>query len=108
MRNILVMVAMVAATLVLSVTGFSEEKATGMPYGYGQNGDSVKSVMKDQCLIVAKNCVGADDSVLIRVERLNNEIGKGTAVYTHEELKFFQEQLNWIYYESDAFPAVRL
>jgi len=67
----------------------------------------ILSGMKDQCLIVARNCVG-DDTVLKRVERLNNEIEKGQSVYTPEELKSFQDQLNWIYYESNDFPAVRL
>jgi hypothetical protein len=66
------------------------------------------SGMKDQCLIVAQNCVGGDDTAMKRVERLNNEIEKGLTVYTPEELKSFQEQLNWIYYESNEFPEVRM
>jgi len=34
--------------------------------------------------------------------------GKGSSVYTPEALKILQEQLNWIYYESGEFPAVRV
>ncbi len=108
MKSVLVLLAMVVASLLFSITVFSEEKATGLSDDYGQYKDYGLTGMKDQCLIVAQNCVGEDDNVMKRVERLNNEIGKGPAVYTPEELKNFQEQLNWIYYESNDFPAVRL
>lgn len=107
MKHVLVVLALVAASLFSSTTAYSAEKATGLSGEYGQYKDFELNSHKDQCLIVAKNCRGNDD-VLKRVERLNREIGKGTSVYTPEELKNFQEQLNWIYYESDEFPAVRL
>lgn len=108
MKNALVLLTMVVASLLFSITVFSGEKATGLSDDYGQYNDYGFTGLKDQCLIVAQNCVGEDDIVLKRVERLNNEIGKGLGVYTPEELKGFQEQLNWIYYESNDFPAVRL
>ncbi|MDD2898011.1 MAG: hypothetical protein PHI31_04790 [Desulfuromonadaceae bacterium] len=107
MKSVLMAVTVVAS-LFFSITAFAEEKSTGTFGGYGQYDDYGLSGMKDQCLIVAENCIGGDDSVLKRVERLNNEISKGADVYTPEELKNFQEQLNWIYYESNDFPAVRL
>ena len=108
MKHFLVILALVAASLFSSTTAYSEEKATGLPNDYGQYKDFELNYQKDQCLIVAKNCPDASDDALKRVERLNKEIGKGTSVYTPEELKNFQEQLNWIYYESGEFPAVRL
>jgi hypothetical protein len=108
MKNIFVFLTIVAASTLFSTTVLSEEKATGLPGDYGQYKIFELSGQKDQCLIVAINCIGGDDTVMKRVERLNNEIGKGGAVYTPEELKSLQDQLNWIYYESEDFPAVRM
>jgi hypothetical protein len=107
MKIIRLLVAAVTASLLTSTAALSEEKTTGLSNDYGQFSEYDMSSHKDQCLIVAKNCLG-DDSVRIRVERLNREIGKGLAVYTPEELKSFQDQLNWIYYESGEFPEVRM
>jgi hypothetical protein len=107
MKNILMAVTVVVS-LLFSITAFTEDKSTGESGAYGKYDDFGLTGIKDQCLIVAKNCVGEEDSVLKRVERLNNEIGKGESVYTSDELKSFQDQLNWIYYESNDFPAVRL
>lgn len=106
MKNLLAVLALVAASMLYSTSGLSEEKSTGLSDDYGQY--KAYELNKDQCLIVAKNCSGPSDPVLRRVERLNKEIDKGSSVYTPEELKVLQEQLNWIYYESGEFPAVRL
>jgi hypothetical protein len=106
MKNVLAVLAFVAASLLYSASGLSEEKSTGLSDDYGQY--KTYELNKDQCLIVAINCSEGSDTVLKRVERLNKEIDKGTSVYTPEELKGLQEQLNWIYYESGEFPAVRL
>ena len=106
MKNILAVLAVVAAVLLYSTPAFSVEKATGVPDDYGQF--KAYELNKDQCLIVAINCSGGSDTVLKRVDRLNREIEKGSSVYTPEELKRLQDQLNWIYYESGEFPAVRL
>lgn len=108
MKSVSIALAAVAF-LLFSQIAFSGEKTTGLPGNSGQQEDyGFLTEMKDQCLIIARNCYGGDDSVLKRVDRLNTEIGKGLTVYTPEELKNFQEQLNWIYYESGDFPAVRL
>ena len=106
MKNVLVVMALVAASVLYSKSGLSEEKPTGLPDDYGQY--KAYELNKDQCLIVAKNCSGRSDTILKRVERLNKEIDKGSSVYTPEELRGLQDQLNWIYYESGEFPAVRL
>ncbi|MBC7961716.1 MAG: hypothetical protein H7Y05_02085 [Steroidobacteraceae bacterium] len=106
MKKILAVLAVVATSLLYSTPAFSEQKATGLSDDYGQY--KAYELNKDQCLIVAKNCSGASDTVLKRVERLNKEIDKGSSVYTPEELKGLQEQLNWIYYESGDFPAVTM
>ena len=85
----------------------SEEQTTGLPneYGYGQNMGNELKGQKDECLIVARNCITGDETVLQRVERLQREIDKGAAVYTPEELKSFHDQLNWIYSDSGEFSG---
>lgn len=48
--------------------------------------------IKDECLLVAKNC--SSDTVQERIERLTNELGRGTAVYTTDELRKLENELN--------------
>jgi len=109
MKRVGIVLTLVAASVLYATPVFSAEKAGGLPNEYG--GDSSYELLighKDQCLIVARYCPDETDAVLKRVERLNREIEKGSSVYTPEELKSLQEQLNWIYYESAEFPAVRM
>jgi hypothetical protein len=48
---------------------------------------------KDECLLVAMNCGKDVDSIQERIDRLNTEIGRGTDVYTPEELKKLRDQV---------------
>lgn len=41
---------------------------------------------KDECLLVARNCGNSAISIQDKIERLKEEIAKGRAVYTVEEL----------------------
>jgi hypothetical protein len=108
MKHLLVVLAIVAVSVSYSSAGLSEEKTMGLPNGYGQLKSFELKSQKDECLIVAKNCIGGNEAVLKRVERLNREIDKGASVYTPEELKSLQDQLNWIYSESGDFSAERI
>ena len=47
---------------------------------------------KDECLLVAKNCV--TDNIQERIDRITNEIKRGTDVYTPAELKNLERQLS--------------
>ena len=47
---------------------------------------------KDECLLVSMNCGKDIDSIQERIDRLNTEIGRGTDVYTAEELKQLQNE----------------
>ncbi|QEM69468.1 hypothetical protein FO488_15760 [Geobacter sp. FeAm09] len=49
---------------------------------------------KDECLLVAMNCGKDVDSIQERIDRLNREIGRGTDVYTSEELQKLREQVD--------------
>ncbi len=46
---------------------------------------------KSECLLVAKNC--PTDSIQERIDRIQGEINKGTAVYTTDELRRLNQQL---------------
>lgn len=68
--------------------------------GYVRHGESVdqqapyaQKVGKDECLLVAQNCGDETDTIQQRITRLNNEIRKGTAVYTPDELDVLKRQL---------------
>jgi len=60
----------------------------------------IQSNMKDQCLVVAKNCASEASSVQQRVNDLRREIAKGRYVYSADELRALENQLNWIVTES--------
>lgn len=48
-------------------------------------------VQKDECLLVAKNC--PTDSIQERIQRIQTEIGKGSDVYTNDELRRLNREL---------------
>jgi len=48
-------------------------------------------VQKSECLLVAKNC--PTDSIQERIQRIEGEIAKGTAVYSNDELMRLNRQL---------------
>jgi hypothetical protein len=108
MKRILIVSVIAAACMSFSSAGLSEEKRAGSSDDFDQLKSYELQSQKDECLIVAKNCIGGDEAVMKRVERLNREIEKGAAVYTPGELKSLQDQLNWIYSESGDFSAERI
>jgi hypothetical protein len=76
----------------------------------GQNDESAAGARKDECLLVAKNC--GVDSINARVERIEREISKGSAVYTQDELNKLERELqdatrNQKIYNNE-FPPVAL
>jgi uncharacterized protein YlxW (UPF0749 family) len=48
---------------------------------------------KDQCLLYSKSCMNEVDSLQQKMKKLNQEINKGTRVYSPEELKKLNEKL---------------
>lgn len=49
---------------------------------------------RDQCLLVASNCSGSVDTIHERINRIQGELNKGTAVYTNDELRRLQNSLD--------------
>ena len=105
MKRLLLVLAIVAASVSYSTTVLSGENSKGLSNDYGQINTNELKGQKDECLILAKNCIIGDETVMKRVERLNREIEKGTDVYTPEELKILKDQLNWINTDSAQYSG---
>jgi len=78
---------LLAGALLVVLPGASVAAESGMKT---QSGDPSQ---KDMCLLVAMNCANETDTIHQRIDRLHNEIGKGTDVYTPEELSILNRQL---------------
>ena len=76
----------VAYVMLLAMPVRSAEKDVFGDSEMGVGGD------KNECLLVAKNCVS--DTIQERIDRITNEIKRGTDVYTPDELKRLEMQLN--------------
>jgi peptidoglycan hydrolase CwlO-like protein len=48
---------------------------------------------KDECLLVSRNCKNAVDDIQTQIVKIDNEIKKGTKVYTPEELQKLERKL---------------
>ena len=49
---------------------------------------------KDQCLLASKGCATEVDSIQKKIKKLQEEIKKGTKVYSAAEIKKLQEKLD--------------
>jgi hypothetical protein len=74
-----------AAVMAYSLSAFGAGVEKGQDPGQGSVGQ------KDECLLVARDC--SSDSINARVERIEREISKGTAVYTDSEMDKLQQEL---------------
>ena len=87
MKRVISKIAILMAALVVSaLPALADELGSRMS-------DQGKPVQKDECLLVSKNCSDNVDSIQQRIQRLSHEIGKGTAVYTSDELQRLNRQL---------------
>lgn len=84
MRRIASLLTVLAATVL--ITGSTLMADDRIEYSAPDNG-------KDECLLVAMNCANEVDSIQARINRLNQEIAKGTDVYTSEELNVLKNKL---------------
>jgi TolA-binding protein len=86
---------MISAMICLSATlMLSAGPAFAAGSSQGQPGESQETSRKDECLLILKNCEMQADSLQQTIQRLNDEIAKGTHVYNVEELKKLQKMLN--------------
>jgi len=59
----------------------------------GGSDSSGQATKKDECLLESKNCGNRVVSIQDKIEKLKEEIAKGTKVYTPEELKLLKQKL---------------
>jgi len=78
MKRIIVML-MAVSMMAASVPVFAAEMMT--------------KAQKDECLLASKGCAGEVDSIQTKIKKLNNEINKGTKVYSAEEIKKLNNKL---------------
>ncbi len=90
MRRVTATISMVAASLLISALPTLAVEST---MGSGE----VLTPQKDECLLVARNCRDEVFSIQQKIDALSHEIGKGTSVYTRDELRILNKKLNDAY-----------
>lgn len=90
MRRILNRLALIAATLMIISVPVLADDLSVVP----RREPEAMNPGKDVCLIVAMNCGDREQSIQNRIEMIQREINKGTAVYTNEELNMLQRKLD--------------
>jgi hypothetical protein len=99
MKRIAAVLSIMAVSTLFSA--MSVIAADETPNKFGEEFGSVLSPpVKNECLLVARNCAAEPNTVQDRVNDLRREIGRGLDVYTPEELRIMEEQLKWI--ETDS------
>lgn len=83
MKALLKNIALLAVTLLLAALPAAAREGGVMA--------NEPQAHKSECLLVAKNC--PTDSIQERINRIQAEINKGTAVYTTDELGRLNRQL---------------
>jgi hypothetical protein len=87
MRSLVRIIPVMAAALLMFSMPLLAEEST-----MGQSAETGSGAQKDECLLVAKNC--ESESISARVERIETEISRGSAVYTDAELIQLKRELN--------------
>jgi hypothetical protein len=89
MRRIIRRISLLAAALMIVAVPVLAEEGSVM-----QRMEPAEQGVKNECLLVAKNCGDQRDTIMERIDRIQNEIKKGTDVYTNEELNRLQDKLD--------------
>lgn len=88
MRGMIKRLSLLAAALMIMVVPvLAEEGTTDRMLEQSQQGG------KNECLLVAMNCEGQVDSIQQRIDKIRGEISRGTDVYTNDELRRLNRQL---------------
>ena len=98
MKRIITIISVMAASMLFSAIAILGADNYSGPFGYGKG---MQSNQKNECLLVAKNCISESSTVRQRLIDLRKEIAKGLKVYTPTELNILKEQLKWIEYDSN-------
>jgi len=88
MRSILKRISILAAALmILAVPVLADEGTMDKKFVPGVQ------VEKNECLLLAQNCGNQVDTIQERIDRIKGEISRGTAVYTNDELRSLDREL---------------
>lgn len=88
MRSILRKLTLLAAALMISaVPALAAEGSMGGKF------EERQQVNKNECLLVAKNCANQVDTIQERIDRIKGEISRGADVYSNDELRRLNRQL---------------
>lgn len=84
MKAIARITTLIAAALMIAALPVLAEEAV--------MGQQEPQVQKNECLLVVKNC--PSDSIQERIQRIQDEIRKGSDIYTNDELRRLDRQLD--------------
>lgn len=73
-----------AALLIAAVPALADE---------GNMQEQRQGMEKNECLLVAMNCGSQVDTIQQRIVRIQNEMARGSAVYSQDELRRLNDQL---------------
>ena len=89
MKFVIKRLSLLAAVLMISaVPVLAEEGGMNILSEPGMQGQ------KNECLLVAMQCADQVDTIQQRIDRIRGEISRGTAVYTNDELRRLDRQLD--------------
>jgi hypothetical protein len=89
MRCIIKRISLLAAALmIVAVPALADESSMDRKFEQGQQTE------KNECLLVSVNCGNQVDTIQQRIDRIKGEIGRGTAVYTNDELNRLDRELD--------------
>ena len=95
MKRIAIVISFVAASIL--ITALQALSVVAVIDNHG------KSLRKDECILLAKNCGDEAYTVDSKIEKIKEEIRKGTNVYTPEELELLNKKLNNLFKIKDYF-----
>ena len=88
MRSVIKRITLLAAALmIVAVPVLADESSMNGKFEQGQQTD------KNECLLVAMNCGNQVDSIQQRIDRIKGEISRGSDVYTNDELRTLNREL---------------
>lgn len=89
MKSIQYIPLLLAVSLLLCAMPTQAEESIG-----GEHGIKEQKGYKDECLLLAINCGNNFYTLEQKIDKLQQEISKGTDVYTTDELRKLREDLN--------------
>jgi len=73
--------------MIVAVPVLADESSMNGKFEQGQQTE------KNECLLVAMNCGNQVDSIQQRIDRIKGEISRGSDVYTNDELRTLNREL---------------